>query len=78
MKVFVATIPLYYEVIAVADSKEKAIRLASQQAYENLVAAGVTNEDTDTPRKVAEYHGVKVYEMEMNSTSDDSKAEGLG
>jgi hypothetical protein len=77
MKVFVATIPLYYEVIAVADSKEKAIRLASVAAHKDLVQSGSITEDTDTPRKVAEYFGVKVYAMEMNSTSDDSQAEGL-
>ena len=60
MKVYVATIPLYYEVMAVAATEAAAIQKVSEKAYEDLSDCGQTDSETDTPDKVADYFGVTV------------------
>lgn len=60
MKVYVATIPLYYEVMAVATTEAAAIQKVSEKAYEDLSDCGQTDSNTDSPAKVADYFGVNI------------------
>jgi hypothetical protein len=67
MKVFVATVPTYYEVMAVAETEAEARRLAAKKAHQFLKDREALTEDTDTPSKVAEYFGINVTGIEIGS-----------
>jgi hypothetical protein len=66
MKVFVAVVPMKYEVMAVADTEEKARRLAASEAFHFLKENGRLG-DIKTLKDVAEWYGVNVTEVEMNT-----------
>lgn len=67
MKVFVATVSTYYEVMAVATTEAEARQLAAKKAHQFLKDRESITEDTKTPSKVAEYFGVHVTEVEIGS-----------
>lgn len=69
MKVFVATIPTRYEVIACATTEEEALSLAAKFAYNHLLEIGAIIEATETPEKLLEYFGRHVTELEIGSAS---------
>lgn len=69
MKVFVATIPTYYETMAVATTEREARRLACEMAYEFLKGADAIRPDTSSPEKVGEYLGITVTEVEVGSAT---------
>ncbi|AXH48845.1 hypothetical protein SEA_STEAMY_71 [Mycobacterium phage Steamy] len=68
MKVFVARIPTYYEVLAVSETPEGARKLASEKALAYLVSVDAAEAGvTDTAERVAEYFGVNVCELGMET-----------
>lgn len=69
MKVFVATIPTYYETMAVATTEAEARRLAAKYAYEFLKGADAVRPETSSPKKVEEYFGIVVTEVEVGSAT---------
>jgi len=56
--VWVATVPLKYEVMAVASTEDAAIELACKHALRRLREADAVYPDTNTWRKIREYWGV--------------------
>lgn len=69
MIVYVATIPLKYEVIAVAETEAQAIDLATRKAHEFLKDAFVLTDETDTPQKIGEYFGVAVTRIAVGTAA---------
>jgi len=65
-KVFVAVVQTKYEVMAVADTEDKARSLAAEQAYWFLKENGVLG-SLKTVDDVAEWFGVNVTEVAMNT-----------
>lgn len=65
MKVFVAVIETHDEQVAVGVTRRKAVSAVSQLAYLYLLRRQAVRPETSTPRKVAEYFGVHVYEVEV-------------
>lgn len=67
-KVYVATVPTYYEIMAVARTADDAIRIASAKAVEYLRSCdAVIVGETDTPEGVADYYGVHADEVEIGT-----------
>jgi hypothetical protein len=60
MKVYVAAIPLKYEVIAVASTEATAIEMASRKAFADLKKAKQIHSEINTPARLADYFGVNV------------------
>jgi hypothetical protein len=69
MEVFVATIPTYYETMAVATTEAEARRLVAKEAYEYLKAAKALRPETSSPAKCAEYFGVTVTVVKVGSAT---------
>lgn len=69
MKVFVATIPTYYETLAIATTEAEARRLVAKRAFDYLKAADAVQEETSSPAKVADYFGITVTEIEMGTAT---------
>ncbi|MBM3769117.1 MAG: hypothetical protein FJW32_27365 [Acidobacteria bacterium] len=65
MRVFVAIIDTYDEQVAVGVTGDKATREAARMAHAYLKRRDALTADTSTPRKVADYFGVCVYEVEV-------------
>lgn len=65
MRVFVAVIDTYDEQVAVGVTERKAVSAVSQLAYLYLLRRQAVRPETSTPRKVAEFFGVRVYEVEV-------------
>jgi hypothetical protein len=69
MMVYVATIATRYEIVAAADTAEGAVRLACEYALRWLIAEGAVSSDTDTADKVADYFGVTVTRVALNTAA---------
>lgn len=65
MMVFVAVIATYEEQVAVGVTERKAVSAVSQLAYLYLLRRQAVRPETSTPRKVADYFGGRVYEVEV-------------
>ncbi|QBP30556.1 hypothetical protein SEA_CHARM_75 [Mycobacterium phage Charm] len=60
MYVYVAIVPLRYEVMAVAETEDQAVGLATARALQFLEEAGAVTPETDTAEKVRDYFGVSI------------------
>lgn len=67
MHVYVAIVPLRYEIMAVAESPDEAIELASAKALQFLRESNAVTMDTNTASKVAEYFGVNVTQIKLGT-----------
>lgn len=70
MTVWVATVPLKYEIMAVAASQREAIMLASKKALVSLRESAKpfpVDADVNTWKKIEEYFGVFAVEVEVGS-----------
>lgn len=56
--VWVAHVPTYYRVVGVGNTRDEAVRVACQRAWEFLDDRDCLTEETSTPEKVAEWFGV--------------------
>jgi hypothetical protein len=68
-KIYVATIPLKYEVMACATTESEAMSLAAKFAYNHLMEIGAIIESTETPEKLLEYFGCCVTELDIGSAT---------
>lgn len=64
--VFIATIPTYYETVAVGSSAAEARRLAGRHAFKYLKEQGVT--EFKTIAEVVDYFGCNVLECKVNGS----------
>ena len=77
--VYVATIPLKYEVIAVAATKDEAIRLVGNLALKRLREAykpRPVDPEVNTAKKIVEYHGVQLTKLEVGTAA--TVGDGIG
>ena len=64
--VFIATIPTYYETVAVGSTEDKARRLAGRHALKYLKDMGVT--EFNTVAQVVDYFGCNVVQCKVNGS----------
>lgn len=63
--VWVAHVPTRYAVVGVGRTQSEACRVASRRAWEYLEANSLLTDETDTPKKVAQYFGVHAVYVEI-------------
>ena len=66
-KLFIAIVELKYEVIAVADSADKAQKLACSKALKELRANGCISTENNTMQKIIDYYGCNVTSLDLNT-----------
>jgi hypothetical protein len=65
--VYVATLDLDYDLIAVARTRDRAIALVAEKGLYLLTQQNAVTKITDTGAKIVEYFGVRVTRLAMNT-----------